>query len=74
MTNDILVSAIVFLPLIGVLPVMLMPKAREQQIKWVTLGFMIVTFALGLLLLATYDPNNPGLQHVNKVPWIALGE
>ncbi|HLY25106.1 MAG TPA: NADH-quinone oxidoreductase subunit M, partial [Aggregatilineales bacterium] len=39
-----------------------------------TLGFMIVAFALGLLLLATYDPSNPNLQHVDKIPWISLGK
>src|SRR5690349_3285031 len=73
MTNDLLVTAVLFLPLIGLIPIFVLPKARENQIKWVALGVSILDFALGLLLLAGFDPNTAALQHVHKVPWLSFG-
>src|SRR5258708_5951013 len=71
--NDLLVTSVLFMPLIGLIPILFMPKSREHQIKWVALGFSLVTFALAVCLLLNFDTTVPGLQHIHKVMWLSFG-
>ncbi len=71
--NDWLVTAVLFVPLIGLIPMIFLPKAREHQIKWVALGFSVATFVLSLVLLFSFDTNNPGLQHEHLFEWLSFG-
>src|SRR5260221_2552965 len=71
--NDLLVTAVLFLPLIGLIPILFLPKSREHQIKWVALGFSLATFALAVFLLLNFDTTVPGFQHIHKVVWLSLG-
>src|SRR5258708_12951172 len=71
--NDLLVTAVLFLPLIGLIPILFLPKSREHQIKWVALGFSLATFALAVFLLLNFDATIPGLQHIHKAVWLSFG-
>src|SRR5438477_228802 len=62
--NDLLVTSVLFMPLIGLIPILFMPKSREHQIKWVALGFSLVTFALAVFLLLNFDTTIPGQQRI----------
>src|SRR3954465_5954036 len=73
MKNDWLITIVLFLPLIGLLPILLLPKARENQVKWVTLFFSGITFLASLLLLGSFDSNIAGMQHEHLANWISFG-
>jgi NADH-quinone oxidoreductase subunit M len=70
---------ITFVPLIGAAVVLLIPKAQESLIKWISLLFTLLHFALVIPLLTAFNPNiggmklgaiNEGMQFVERVPWI----
>ena len=46
MKNDLLVTAVLFTPLFGLIPIILLPKAREHQVKWVTLLFTLLALVV----------------------------
>lgn len=62
-----LLSALIFLPLLFVVLVALLPSSLSRQ---VTLLSTIVHFAFSLLLFKHFDPNTADLQLVERFPWI----
>jgi NADH-quinone oxidoreductase subunit M len=48
-------SLIVFLPVVGALVVLAIPKAKEEALKWVALIFALATFALAVVLAVRFD-------------------
>ena len=73
MKNDLLVTAVLFTPLLGLLPLLLWPRAREQQFKWIALTFSLLTFGASLILLNGFDASLAGLQHEHLLQWVAFG-
>ncbi len=73
MKNDLLVTSVLFMPLVGMIALMLWPNARAAQFKWIALGTSIITFGLSLVLLATFDTRVAGLQHEHLYQWLAFG-
>jgi len=69
--NDLLVTSVLFTPLIGLLPLLLWRNA--QQIKWVALAISIIAFGASLLLIVSFDSKQSGLQHEHLVQWAAFG-
>jgi len=65
-----LLSLIVFLPLAGILILILTPPEQVGSLRRGAFIFSLVPFALSLYLLARFDPSNPGFQFVEKVAWI----
>lgn len=63
-----ILSALVLLPLVFALIVALWPK--EGSVRQLALGLSIVEFVLSLSIFNKFDPQNPGLQLVEKYPWI----
>jgi NADH-quinone oxidoreductase subunit M len=65
------ISIAVFAPVIGALVVMLIPKANEAAIKWVTLLATFVSAGFGIAMLANFDIDEAErLQYVVNKPWI----
>jgi NADH-quinone oxidoreductase subunit M len=67
-----LLSWILWMPIIGVLGVLLMPKDNAKAIKVWALINTIITFALTIVLYSKFDQTVPGMQpafNVN-IPWI----
>src|SRR5690606_24692855 len=66
-----LVTVVLFLPLIG-FAIMLFMNERTQAgaIRWTALGFSVLTFLLSLGLWALYNPDDPGLQLVQRINWL----
>ncbi len=67
-------SAIVFLPLIGAVVIVLLPKSLLKSAKFVALSFALVAFALSLVVFCQFD-RSPGIvgqmQFEEKIVWIS---
>ena len=76
--NNYLLTILIFLPLVGMVAVLL--QNDRNAIRWTALGTTIVTFAVSLLLFATFDwsfgsgydyaSNGGVVQMVQRVNWI----
>jgi NADH-quinone oxidoreductase subunit M len=60
----------VFIPLVGMVIVLLIPKAEENLIKVVTLLATLLTGAVGIGILAQFNLNDGGLQFQANEKWI----
>ena len=65
-----LLSAIVFLPMIGALLLMLVPKEQIKLHRWGALIVSIGTLGLSLLLLPKFKGEDFHFQLVEFIPWI----
>jgi NADH-quinone oxidoreductase subunit M len=65
-----ILSMIVVLPALGALAVMLLGKRREEWIKLTALVSSVLTGALTIWLLASFDRGVDGFQFVSKHEWI----
>ncbi|MGI9665871.1 MAG: complex I subunit 4 family protein [Acidimicrobiia bacterium] len=66
-------SLIVFLPAIGALVLLAIPKAQETAIKWTALAFSLVTLALGVVLAVQFDYSSADTYQFGTsidTPWI----
>lgn len=69
MDNWIL-TLITFIPLVGTVIILFIPRDKANIIKWTALVFSLPSLVLSVLLWTWYDPSVPGMQFVQKVPWI----
>ena len=79
-TNLVILSAIVFLPVLGALLVMCVPKEKEEVARYITLGATIAVLAMSVLgvlhalgLGGPFDYQSEAaahMQYVFNVPWI----
>ena len=65
-----LLSLMIFIPLLGMVAVLLLPRESEELIKRVTLLFTLIPLALAVALFISYDRSAAGTQYVVNVPWI----
>jgi NADH-quinone oxidoreductase subunit M len=66
-------SAIVFLPAVGALLCAFLPGLKDKGIKWVSLIFTLIPFALSVYLFIIFDRSAAAagaIQFEEKVPWI----
>jgi NADH-quinone oxidoreductase subunit M len=71
-----ILSAVTFLPLVGVLLILFVRdegEAARKNIRSIALITTIVTFLVSLLIWIGFDPNNPGFQMVEKTDWLDSG-
>ncbi len=54
MSDNVLLTSLWLVPLIGMVAVLLVPKSAESLVKWVGLGFTSATFILTLITLGAY--------------------
>lgn len=69
-----ILSVVTFLPVVGAILIYLSrgnDEAAQGNARWIALWTTIVTFAVSLILVARFDPSNPGFQFVEKAPWLA---
>ncbi len=65
-----LLSLMIFVPLLGMVAVLLLPRESEELVKRVTLFFTLIPLALAVALFISYDRAAAGTQYVVNVPWI----
>jgi NADH-quinone oxidoreductase subunit M len=68
--NDWILTLITFIPLAGAITILFLPRGRASAIKVTALIFSLPSLALSVLLWMRYNPALPGMQFVQKVPWI----
>jgi NADH-quinone oxidoreductase subunit M len=70
--DDWLLTLIVFLPIVGLVAVLVIPREDEETIKLVTLLTTLAVFALSIYLLFQYDYGSdaPRLQFEQNKAWI----
>lgn len=69
--NHIL-SVITFLPLLGVLLLLLVGRENERAVKTIALVVSLITFALSVKLFSDFDPGVSGMQFEETIDWIAI--
>ncbi|NPV66333.1 MAG: NADH-quinone oxidoreductase subunit M [Anaerolineae bacterium] len=67
-----LLSAIIFLPVLGAVVMLLLPRDNKALVRWTALGFSLVVFVLTVVLWFGYDRAVGGFQFVEKTPWFSL--
>ena len=65
-----LLTLMIFVPLIGMVVVLCLPRDAEEKIKRTALVFTLIPLILGVILLAGYDRESEGAQYVVNVVWI----
>ena len=68
-----LLTIVTFLPLLGVAAILLLkPLKRESDslIRRVALITSVITFIGTIIILLSYNQNIPGLQLIDRLPWI----
>jgi NADH-quinone oxidoreductase subunit M len=65
---------VTFVPLLGALVILFLPKEQKKLARWVALLTALINFGISLLLLAQFNPNNPEMQMVVKLPWIQVSQ
>ena len=65
-----LLSAIVFLPLLGAFILLALPRRLEALMRGWALGVMLVTFVVSVALYCAFDGAAPGMQFGERAGWI----
>ena len=65
-----LLTIITFIPLVGALLILLIPKDKERVIKYLSIGVSIIPLALATWLWFAYDKAAGGIQFEYLVKWI----
>ena len=58
------------MPIIGMIAVLVTPKAKENVIRMVALASTAVTLILSVILYLNFDNSTADMQFVVKIPWI----
>jgi len=70
MENNLLITYLLLIPLIGSLFLLSVPKTNESSIRVLGLIFSLAAFVLSLFLYFRFDPTNAGFQFTQKFIWI----
>jgi len=70
LTGYVILSLIVWTPLIGACLVLLVPRDQPEGARRAALAFSLVTFLLSLALWAWFRPDTGDFQFVEQKRWI----
>lgn len=65
-----LLSLIIWLPLLGALAILFVPKDREYAVRSIALACAGGSFLLSCYLFANFNMTSGGLQFVEHIPWV----
>ena len=71
MSESGVLNLVLFLPLLGIVLLLLAPQGRHSLTRTITLAVMVVQLVLTAWLYARFDADVAGLQFETRVPWIA---
>lgn len=66
-------TAILFLPVVGIVVIALLPKPERKTIRAVALAFTLASFALSLIVFCLFDRSTGAIGHMQfeeKISWI----
>jgi NADH-quinone oxidoreductase subunit M len=64
------VGLLVFLPSLGAILLLLIPRENGAAIFNTALFFTLLTFLWSIKIFAAFDPKQAGLQFLERIPWI----
>ncbi|OIN60439.1 complex I subunit 4 family protein [Arsenicibacter rosenii] len=67
-----ILSLLIFLPLIGALVVALLPDNQHIPFKWLTLGVAMAELLLSVVAYTQFDQQQAGYQLLEQADWITL--
>ena len=73
-----ILTFLIFIPIIGMIVVLLLPKGNEKGIKYTSLIFTFLQLVFAALLMVNFDYSAPGISDANsfqfleKVSWIQI--
>src|SRR3990172_3503502 len=70
----IMLTFIVFLPLLGALVVALLPRAQERRARELAAVVTLAAFLAALILFSLFDRSEGGFQFTERTRWIRAGE
>ncbi len=65
-----ILTLLVFLPVVGALALLFVPKERAHQIKWIAAGVTGVQTLLAIWLLTAFERGTSAMQFVQQAAWI----
>ncbi len=65
-----ILTLITFIPTLGALAVLMIPRDKARAIKWTSLVFSLPSLVLSIMLWAQYSYTKSGMQFEINVPWI----
>ncbi len=65
-----ILSALIFLPIVGGLVIGMIPRSNEAAIKYSALTLSFITFLLSLPLFSSFDTTTFAMQFQESAPWI----
>ena len=71
MADSSWLNLLLFLPLLGGLALLAVPRQRQGTIRAVTFAAMLAQFLIAWHLYNAFDAGVPGLQFETRLPWIA---
>src|SRR5690606_12497960 len=73
MEQGFLTTLILFLPMVGfTILLFINEKEQKEAIKWTAFGFSIITFVLSLVMWASFNNAEAGLQFVQRWTWLDI--
>ncbi len=65
-----LLSLITFLPLLGAVGLLFLPRRAVQATRWFAFAVSLIPFVLSCVLYKQFDPSLPGYQFVEQLSWM----
>jgi NADH-quinone oxidoreductase subunit M len=70
MADATMLNLVLWLPVLGMLAIARVPRGNDGLVRRISLGLMLLQFALAACLYAQFDPSQAGLQFATDRPWI----
>jgi NADH-quinone oxidoreductase subunit M len=70
MQNNYLITLLLLLPLVGGLLILVLPKGKDNIVRYSSLAISTFTFIVSLLLYFKFDPANSSFQFIHQFKWI----
>lgn len=70
MEQNLLLTYLILIPLIGSVLVLFFKKDQADLIRYFAVGVSTIAFILSLVIYFRFDAANPGFQFINKFEWI----
>ncbi len=65
-----LLTWMIFIPLIGMILVLLIPRGQDNTARWITFAVTLIPLLIAVSLFINYDRGTAGIQQEFSVPWI----
>jgi len=65
-----ILSFLIFFPLVGAALLLLIPSSKTQAVRWAAFAISVITFVASIPLFTLFDATKPGMQFVERAPWV----